>query len=299
MIEIANLNKTFKIGFWMKSVQALKNVHLNVEPGALYGFVGPNGAGKSTTIKILLGLLRYSDAKVQLMGKPASDYRARLEVGYLPEQSYFYDYLTGYELLNFYGHLHHLSGAELQKRIDEAAELVNAKPDWLKRNLRTYSKGMLQRVGIAQALLSKPKLAILDEPMSGLDPMGRREIRNLLKYLHAQGTTIFYSSHVLSDVEAICTGVAMIVKGEIRRQGSVDDVLGKEEISHQIHFQNPVNEFPLELGKVFDTKIIICATDLQKMQTLQWAINNKLDITAVDKIRPTLEDALAEEVAKD
>ncbi len=221
MIELEDLRKTYRIGFWRKRVEALRGVTLKVQAGDLYGFIGPNGAGKSTAIKILLGLLSPDAGRATLMGKPAGSPAGRMQVGFLPEQPYFYDYLTGREFLDFYGRLSGITWRELRKRVSEVSDLVSMRPDVLDRKLRTYSKGMLQRIGLAQALISKPKLVILDEPMSGLDPLGRRDVRNILKGLHADGITVFYSSHVLSDVEAICTRLAMVVGGQIRRAGTV------------------------------------------------------------------------------
>src|SRR6185436_12013807 len=157
-----------------------------------------------------------------LMGRPAGVTAGRAEVGFLPEQPYFYDYLAGWEFLDFYGRLSRLRGAALRARVEETCALVGIREEWLSRKLRTYSKGMLQRLGLAQALLSKPRLVILDEPMSGLDPLGRRDVRHLLQRLHGEGVTVFYSSHVLGDVEAICTRLAMVVDGEIRKQGTVE-----------------------------------------------------------------------------
>ena len=177
MIKIEHLHKTYRSGFLMKPKLALKDVSFSVEPGQVYGFIGPNGAGKSTTIKVLTGLLNFDSGKVLVNGISPRNVKSRQFIGYSPEQPYFYDYLTGRELLKFYGKLVGLTGAELDKRIDWSLELLHANKDWIDRRLRSYSKGMMQRVGIAQAILGKPKLLILDEPMSGLDPMGRRTAR--------------------------------------------------------------------------------------------------------------------------
>ncbi len=300
MIEVSDLRKTYHIGFWRKPVQAVKGVSLHVRPGELYGFIGPNGAGKSTTIKILLGLLSADSGTARLMGKPAGYPASREHVGFLPEQPYFYDYLTGREFLAFYGRLARIAWRDLSGRVGEVSELVGLKPDALGRKLRTYSKGMLQRIGLAQALLGKPRLVILDEPMSGLDPLGRRDVRNILKGLHADGITVFYSSHVLSDVEAICTRLAMVVDGEVRREGTVSDVLSGGKESFHVVLTGPVDfsRLPEKLGSVLDARTIVCPDAEAKRECLQWALQQNLEIEAVARARHSLEDVLAQEVAK-
>ena len=178
MIQVQDLAKTYRIGFWMKKVEALRGVSFEVHPGDLFGFIGPNGAGKSTTIKILLGLLKADAGAATLMDEPAGKPSSRAQVGFLPEQPYFYDYLSGSEFLWFYGQLSGLPWRALRTRVDEVASMVGLKSEAMHRKLRTYSKGMLQRIGLAQSLLAKPKLLVLDEPMSGLDPLGRLAARS-------------------------------------------------------------------------------------------------------------------------
>lgn len=226
-IEIRDFSKKYRLGLenLMRSVEAVRSISLTVPEGALYGFIGPNGAGKSTTIKTLMGLLRPTTGTVRLMGLDPRDPASRREVGFQPEQPWFYDYLTGLELLQYYGRLAGLSGQRLSTRIEESCALCKVEQGWLSRRLRTYSKGMSQRMGLAQAILHEPRLLILDEPMSGLDPMGRRDVREAMKALHAKGTTIFYSSHVLSDVEEVCTHAAMLVRGTLRVEGTLDALL--------------------------------------------------------------------------
>lgn len=230
-IEIRDFSKRYRLGLesLMRSVDAVRSISLAVPEGALYGFIGPNGAGKSTTIKTLMGLLRPSTGSVRLMGLDPRDPASRRLVGFQPEQPWFYDHLTGLELLQYYGRLAGLSGARLQRRIEESCALCRVEDGWLSRRLRTYSKGMSQRMGLAQAILHEPRLLILDEPMSGLDPMGRRDVREAMKALHARGATIFYSSHVLSDVEEICTHAAMLVRGTLRVEGTLSDLLGGDD----------------------------------------------------------------------
>ena len=300
MIEVEDLRKIYRIGFWRKPVDALRGVTFNVKEGELYGFIGPNGAGKSTTIKILLGLLSSGGGRATLMGKPAGTPSSRNQVGFLPEQPYFYDYLTGREFLDFYGRLSGLRWSDLRKRVGEVSDLVSLRPEALDRKLRTYSKGMLQRIGLAQALISKPRLVILDEPMSGLDPLGRRDVRNILKGLHADGITVFYSSHVLSDVEAICTRLAMVVDGQIRRQGTVSEVLAGEEESYHVTLSAQVDaaQWPKGLGTPVDARTLACGTEEAKRAVLQWALAQGLQVEAVSRSRHSLEDVLAKEVAK-
>jgi ABC-2 type transport system ATP-binding protein len=300
MIQVEDLRKTYRIGFWRKSVEALRGVSFEVKEGDLYGFIGPNGAGKSTTIKILLGLLKAGSGKATLMGHEAGTPSSREGVGFLPEQPYFYDYLSGHEFLRFYGQLSGLKGAELKNRIDEVSQLAGIKPDAMDRKLRTYSKGMLQRAGLAQALLSRPRLVVLDEPMSGLDPLGRRDVRLLLQNLHAQGITVFYSSHVLSDVEAICTRLAMVVNGQIRRQGTVEQVLEGEAEHYQVVLGAAVDpkDLPKGIGTSVDARTVHCPDLAAQQALLQWSLSHGITVVSVSRNRHSLEDVLAEEVAK-
>jgi ABC-2 type transport system ATP-binding protein len=300
MIQVEDLRKTYRIGFWRKSVEALRGVSFEVKEGDLFGFIGPNGAGKSTAIKVLLGLLKADSGTAALMGRQAGTPASREGVGFLPEQPYFYDYLSGREFLHFYGRLSGLKGTDLKKRIDEVAQLAGIKPDAMDRKLRTYSKGMLQRAGLAQALLSRPRLVVLDEPMSGLDPLGRRDVRLLLQNLHAQGITVFYSSHVLSDVEAICTRLAMVVNGQIRRQGTVEQVLEGEAEHYQVVLGAPVDakDLPQGAGTPVDARTIQCPDLAAQQALLQWSLAQGISVVSVSRNRHSLEDVLTEEVAK-
>ncbi len=298
MIEVRELRKTYHLGFFRRPLPALRGVTLTVGEGDLFGFIGPNGAGKSTTIKILLGLLFADGGSASLMGRPAGSALSRREVGYLPEQPYFYDYLSGAEFLRFYGGLSRLSGLLLRRRMEECCQRTGVQPEWLHRKLRTYSKGMLQRIGLAQALLSHPRLVIFDEPMSGLDPLGRREVRQLLLGLHAEGVTVFYSSHVLSDVEAVCTRLAMVVGGTVRRQGTVDEVVAGEKESFLVTLEKPAQPPAGPRWRQADALHVECADQAGKMEFLQWALAQGLGIVTVERRRPSLEDVLAEEAAR-
>lgn len=224
IVTVDHLSKIFKVGFWGRRVTAVDELSLDVRRGEIYGFLGPNGAGKTTTIKMLMGLIYPSRGTARLFGRPIGDQAAKAKVGFLPESPYFYDYLTSREFLRFYGHLFGSLGATLEKRIDELLELVGM-THARDLQLRKFSKGMLQRVGIAQALINDPELVILDEPMSGLDPIGRKEVRDLIVRLKESGKTVMFSSHILHDAELLCDRVAMIMKGKLVACGQVSELI--------------------------------------------------------------------------
>jgi ABC-2 type transport system ATP-binding protein len=300
MIQIEHLHKTYRSGFLMKPKLALKDVSLHVEPGQIYGFIGPNGAGKSTTIKVLTGLLNFDSGKVLVNGFSPRDVKSRRFIGYSPEQPYFYDYLTGRELLQFYGKLVGLEGSLLNERITWALQLLHADKDWIDRRLRSYSKGMMQRVGIAQAILGKPKLLILDEPMSGLDPMGRRDVREAILELNRDGVTIFYSSHLLSDVESISHRVAMIVDGRIVREGTVDEITDSCGIEYHVRTRTAIaaKDLPEGVALAGHPQEVICADDAARDRLLRYCLDNGIAVEKMDHKRPSLEDILTEEIAR-
>jgi ABC-2 type transport system ATP-binding protein len=228
-IDILGLEKTYSVGFWRKKPRcALKPLHLRVEEGEIFGFLGPNGAGKTTTLKMLMGLVYPTGGSAQILGMDINDPRMKAQIGFLPEQPYFYDYLTAGELLNYYGRLSGMPPKERERKVREVLERVGL-PDVLRVQLRKFSKGMLQRVGIAQAILHDPRIVFFDEPMSGLDPMGRREVRDLMEELKHEGKTVFFSTHILSDAEALCDRVAIIHLGELRSVGAVADLTSSVE----------------------------------------------------------------------
>jgi ABC-2 type transport system ATP-binding protein len=236
-IEILALEKTYMVGFWRKRPKrALEPLHLKVEEGEIFGFLGPNGAGKTTTLKLLMGLVFPTAGTARILGRDWSDPEVKAQIGFLPEQPYFYDYLTAHELLDYYGQLSGVPAADRKKRIPEALARVGL-TDVKGVQLRKFSKGMLQRAGIAQAILHDPKLVFFDEPMSGLDPLGRREVRDLMEQLKQEGKTVFFSTHILSDAEALCDRVAIIHKGALRGVGAIEDltstVQGKIEVVWQ------------------------------------------------------------------
>ena len=236
-IEILGLEKTYMVGFWRKRPKrALQPLHLTVEDGEIFGFLGPNGAGKTTTLKMLMGLVFPTAGTARILGKDWTDPAVKAQIGFLPEQPYFYDYLTAHELLDYYGQLSGVPAKDRKNRVEEVLQRVGL-TDIKGIQLRKFSKGMLQRAGIAQAILHSPRLVFLDEPMSGLDPLGRREVRDLILQLQQEGKTVFFSTHILSDAEALCDRVAIINKGELRGVGAVEEltksVLGKVEVVWQ------------------------------------------------------------------
>ena len=230
IVRVEGVVKDFRPGFGLRRKRVLHDISFAVQEGEIFGFVGPNGAGKTTTLKVLMGLIRPTRGRATILGCDVSETAFRRHVGFLPENPYFYDYLSGREILNFYAKL---SGLPRAQREDRVATLL----DWVglahaaNARLRTYSKGMLQRVGIAQALVHDPKVVFLDEPMSGLDPIGRKEIRDLILRLKREGKTVFMNTHILPDVEMVCDRVAIIVQGRIQHEGAIDRFLegGKRE----------------------------------------------------------------------
>jgi ABC-2 type transport system ATP-binding protein len=228
-IDILGLEKTYSVGFWRKKPKcALRPLHLRVEEGEIFGFLGPNGAGKTTTLKMLMGLVYPTAGTARILGMEVNDPRMKAQIGFLPEQPYFYDYLTAGELLDYYGQLSGVAPKERSRKVREVLDRVGL-ADVIRVQLRKFSKGMLQRVGIAQAILHDPRIVFLDEPMSGLDPMGRREVRDLMEQLKHEGKTVFFSTHILSDAEALCDRVAIIHLGELQSVGAVVDLTSSIE----------------------------------------------------------------------
>jgi ABC-2 type transport system ATP-binding protein len=235
-IEILDLEKSYPVGFWRKRPKvALRPLRLTVEEGEVFGFLGPNGAGKTTTLKLLMGLVFPTAGSARILGKDFDDPQVKSQIGFLPEQPYFYDHLTAKELLNYYGQLSGVPAKSRSAKVDEMLARVGL-TDSAGVQLRKFSKGMLQRVGLAQAILHDPKLVFLDEPMSGLDPMGRREVRELIQELHHEGKTVFFSTHILSDAEALCDRVGVIHQGELRGVGAVAELTSQTQGRVEIIF---------------------------------------------------------------
>lgn len=227
-IVTENLTKSYVSGWpGRPPFVALDGLSLTVGRGEIFGFLGPNGAGKTTTLKILLGLVRATSGSALLLGQPAGDVETRRRIGFLPESPYFYDYLTAEEFLGFYGQLAGLNRAAIAQRITDLLHLVGL-VDARARQLRKFSKGMLQRIGLAQALIHDPELVILDEPMTGLDPVGRKQVRDLILSLRDRGKTVFFSTHILHDVEMVCDRVGIMMKGRLVASGRVDELVRQD-----------------------------------------------------------------------
>jgi ABC-2 type transport system ATP-binding protein len=227
-IEAEELTKDYFVGFWRpKPYRALDRLSLSVNEGEVFGFLGPNGAGKSTTLKLLMGLIFPTSGSARILGRAAGDVAARKRYGFLPENPSFYEYLTAEELLTYFASLHGLAGPARTRRVSETLDEVGIGAE-RRMKLRSYSKGMVQRVGVAQAVLNEPDVVFFDEPMSGLDPLGRRDLRQLMLRLRDRGCTVFFSSHILSDAEALCSRVGIVAQGRLIAQGGLTDIVAFE-----------------------------------------------------------------------
>ncbi|HLA39603.1 MAG TPA: ABC transporter ATP-binding protein, partial [Candidatus Glassbacteria bacterium] len=228
VIATNDLSKDYRLGFWRKRpFRALDRLSLQVERGEVFGFLGPNGAGKTTTLKILTGLIFPTAGTATILGRPVGEPETFLQVGYLPENPYFYDYLTPQELLDYFARFYRMTAPERRRRRDVVLEQVGIS-EFRHLALRKFSKGMLQRIGIAQAILHNPEIVLLDEPMSGLDPVGRREVRQLILQLKTAGKTVFFSTHILSDAEALCDRVAILNRGKLVGVGRIAELLQQQ-----------------------------------------------------------------------
>ena len=227
-IRTEALTKDYPLGFWRpRPYRALDSLSLEVGAGEVFGFLGPNGAGKTTTLKLLMQLVYPTSGHAEILGRPIGDIAVRRRIGYLPEHPYFYDYLTAEELLSYFASLFGYRGAERSRRAGRLLDEVGIGAE-RRMQLRKFSKGMVQRVGIAQALINEPEVIFLDEPMSGLDPLGRREVRELILRLREEGRTVFFSSHILSDAEALCSRVGILARGRLAALGSLSEMLAFE-----------------------------------------------------------------------
>ncbi|HVS89477.1 MAG TPA: ABC transporter ATP-binding protein [Candidatus Acidoferrum sp.] len=236
-IETENLTKDYPFGFLnLKTKRSLEGLTMQVEAGEVFGFLGPNGAGKSTTIKLLVGLIFPTLGTARILGKPIRDIEMHREIGYLPEQPYFYDYLTATELLDYFARIHNLTAVDRRERVERMLKKVGLETAG-KIQLRKYSKGMLQRVGLAQAILHDPQVVILDEPMSGLDPVGRREVRDIILELKREGRTVMFSTHILADAEMLCDRVGVIVGGKLRGVGAPGAIVEMKAQGMEILFE--------------------------------------------------------------
>jgi ABC-2 type transport system ATP-binding protein len=265
-------------------VTAVEGLSLEVRRGEVFGFLGPNGAGKTTTIKMLMGLIYPTSGAAWLFGQKLGDSQAKARLGFLPESPYFYDYLTSREFLGFYGHLFGLWGVGLNRRIDELLELVgmtHAKD----LQLRKFSKGMLQRVGIAQALINDPELVVLDEPMSGLDPIGRKEVRDLIFRLKESGKTVMFSSHILHDAEMLCDRVAMIMKGKLVACGHVADLIERGTTQEVELIVDRLSPAGIEQLRPLATKVVLHGERIMAVLSSQRQVDEALEILRVNKAK--------------
>ena len=297
VVEIENLTKDFSVGFWRKRpIRALDNLCLEVHKGEVFGFLGPNGAGKSTTIKLLMHLLHPTSGKARILGRNVDSVSMHQFIGYLPENPYFYDYLTPTELLTYVGRLFGLRQPALSQKVEALIEDVGLTQA---RNLqlRKFSKGMVQRIGIAQALINDPEIAFLDEPMSGLDPLGRMDVRRIITSLKARGVTVFFSSHILPDVEAICDRVAILNKGRLQEQGALEEILKVRIEGHEVILSGWTEATLVDIRKWCDEirpmgdRLHLRVRNQEKMEALlSFVFSNKLELISLNPIRPSLEE---------
>jgi ABC-2 type transport system ATP-binding protein len=284
VVDVEHLQKTFAFGFFRQKVRAVADVSFSVARNEIFGFLGPNGAGKTTTLKMMMGLIFPSSGHARIFGRPISDRAVKQRLGFLPENPYFYDYLSGAELLDLMGRLFGLGAVERRKRAHDLLERVGLGRVG-DRALRKYSKGMLQRLGLAQALVNDPELVVLDEPMSGLDPIGRKEIRDLIVELKREGKTVLFSTHILSDVELICDRVAMIVGGKMRDVGPLAQLLSPRLIHTEVVVAHDGTE-----------ELVRLPPDADVDGALREALAAGKHIVSVTPRRESLEDLFVREV---
>lgn len=305
IVEIENLTKDYEVGFWRKKrVRALEDLSLTVMPGQIFGFLGGNGAGKTTTIKVLMGLLFPTSGTARILGRDISDVSMHTRIGYCPENPYFYDYLSAFELMKYFGDLFELSSTEGARRSSELLAKVGLEEkDWNKQ-LRKFSKGMLQRVGLAQALINDPEIVFFDEPMSGLDPIGRREIRELIIDLRKKGTTVFMSTHILSDVEALCDEVAILRRGRLAAKGNLDELLstqGEQQIYEVILKHITPSQLAGSYTKFENTTgttvHVSDEAEIEKVLSEARSVGGK--IVSVQPVRQSLEELFVESAGTD
>jgi ABC-2 type transport system ATP-binding protein len=302
-IETQNLTKEYPHGFLhLKRKTSLENLTMQVEDGEVFGFLGPNGAGKSTTIKLLMGIIFPTAGSAQILGKPVSDVSMHQDIGYLPEQPYFYDYLTAAEVLDYFARFHGFRAAERKERVQKMLRKVGLETAG-KIQLRKFSKGMLQRVGLAQAIVHDPKLLILDEPMSGLDPVGRREVRDIILELKNAGKTILFSTHILSDAETLCDRVGVIAGGQLRGVGAPGSIVGVKSLGMEIIFELTGSGAQIEKVRAKATKsganYRMSVSEAELYAALEELRGASATIISVTQIKPTLEDFFMELVGKD
>jgi ABC-2 type transport system ATP-binding protein len=299
VLELSGISKSYRTHLSLRKYWILRDLSFEVHAGEIFGFIGTNGAGKTTTIKLALGLLTPDSGSVRIFGEDAGRPRARRRLGFLPENPYFYDYLTGAEFLDFHARLHGFRQPERRKRVAEMLERVGLgnRGD---RQLRLFSKGMLQRIGLAQALVNDPDLVILDEPMSGLDPIGRRDVRDLILDLKRRGRTVFFSTHILSDTELICDRVGMLVRGNLKAVGAVQDLVRAETPFWEVTLRWALDQAPPAVGQVMsrrEDRILVRVETEADLHRLVSGLNgNSRRLVSVSPARQSLEDLLLREV---
>jgi len=305
-IRTEELTKDYTVGFWRKRPhRALDRLSIDVAPGEVFGFLGPNGAGKTTTLKLLMRLIFPTSGRAEILGRPAGDVRVRYRLGYLPENPYFYDYLTAEELLGYFASLFGYTAAERRRRVSTLLDEVGIGAA-RRLQLRRFSKGMLQRVGIAQALINDPEVVFFDEPMSGLDPIGRREVRALILRLRDRGTTLFFSSHILADAEALCSRVAIVAGGRLTAIGQLSDLLAFEVRGWELILSDVKPELVDRLGDVVrrHTEIspgryaLELTPAVSPERVLADVAGTGAQLVSLNPVRDTLEDVFMRRVAE-
>jgi ABC-2 type transport system ATP-binding protein len=306
-IQIDELTKDYWVGFWRKRpYRALDRLSVEVQPGEIFGFLGPNGAGKTTTLKLLMQLIFPTSGGASILGRPVGDVRARQRIGYLPENPYFYDYLTAEELLQYFARLFGFDAADARQRTARLLERVGIPPERRRQQLRKYSKGMIQRVGIAQALLNDPEVVFLDEPMSGLDPLGRRDVRSLIMELRDQGRTVFFSSHILADAEALCSRVAVVAGGQLAASGRLSEILAFQVRGWELVIADLRPEVLARIAPQVRTSTEISpqryalelSLDVSPERVLSDLIATGATLVSLNPLRDTLEDFFVRRVAE-
>lgn len=302
VLEAVGVVQSFRVGFWMKRIQVLHGLTLSVPRGSIFGFLGANGAGKTTLINLIVGLRKPTEGSVRISGYEASTPEARARIGYLPERPYFHDHLTGEGVLRYFGALSGMSPARIQERIPAVLSDVGMSAA-REVELKRYSKGMLQRIGIAQALLHDPEFLVLDEPMSGLDPLGRKEMRELIVKLASEGRTVFFSTHVIPDVEAICDQVALIQKGKLLGCGPISQFLAQGPAQTEIAFGGiPLERAQKEFGELTSLRAMpdgVRAVALGPDAVhgaLKKILEQRGQVLWVNPIRPSLESLFGDDV---
>ena len=293
-LRVEDLKKTFDPGLLKAKVEVLKGLSFEVQHGVIFGFLGPNGAGKTTTIKAIAGLIWPDDGVIEICGLPHTDEAAKRKIGFMAESPYFYPYLTGREFLDFHAELLALPADIAPTRVSEALEKVSM-ADRADRLMRTYSKGMLQRMSLAQALLGEPEVLILDEPMSGLDPLGRRDVRDIILAERERGTTVFFSSHIIPDVETICDRVAIVVDGTVQAVGEVRDLVAQEVEAYEVAFVGaapPALTTPVLASQTGSDASWVRVAAGHRDQLIRELVDDGARIVGLSPVRSSLEEFL-------